>query len=99
MFPFIISDTPDQVYRLLSSLFLHAGVIHIAITVSLHHALLADFEKLIGSVRIAILYLGSGVAGNLASSLFLPFKPEVSLIERQKTKKLRLLLICNRLDH
>lgn len=78
MFPFIISDTPDQVYRLLSSLFLHAGVIHIAITLSLHHALLVDFEKLIGSVRMAILYLGSGVAGNLASSLFLPFKPEVS---------------------
>lgn len=77
MFPFMIADTPDQVYRLLSSLFLHAGVIHVAITLSLHHALLSDFEKLIGSVRMAILYLGSGVAGNLASSLFLPFKPEV----------------------
>lgn len=33
-----------------------------------------DLEKLIGWARMAILYIGSGVAGNLASAIFVPYK-------------------------
>lgn len=36
-----------------------------------------DIEKLTGCIRLAIIYLGSGVAGNLASSIFLPYHVEV----------------------
>ncbi|XP_055314964.1 inactive rhomboid protein 1 isoform X2 [Sitodiplosis mosellana] len=77
MFPFISPDAPDQFYRLFTSLCLHAGIIHLVITVAFQHIFLTDLERLLGPIRTAILYVGSGVAGNLLSSIFLPYKPEV----------------------
>lgn len=78
MFPFISPDAPDQFYRLFTSLCLHAGIIHLVITVAFQHIFLTDLERLLGPIRTAILYVGSGVAGNLFSAIFLPYKPEVS---------------------
>lgn len=78
MFPFISPDAPDQFYRLFTSLCLHAGIIHLVITVAFQHIFLTDLERLLGPIRTAILYVGSGVAGNLISAIFLPYKPEVS---------------------
>lgn len=40
--------------------------------------ILRDLEKLAGWVRISIIYIFSGITGNLASALFLPFRAEVS---------------------
>lgn len=40
---------------------------------------LRDLEKLAGWHRIAIIYLLSGVTGNLASAIFLPYRAEVRL--------------------
>ncbi|XP_063702628.1 inactive rhomboid protein 1 [Culicoides brevitarsis] len=77
MFPFIITDIPDQFYRLFTSLLLHAGILHVAITVAFQHIFLADLERLIGPLRTAIIYLGSGIAGNLTSALLVPYKTEV----------------------
>ncbi|ODN00733.1 Inactive rhomboid protein 1 [Orchesella cincta] len=77
MFPFIADEQPDQVYRLISSLFLHAGLGHIMITLTLHWFILRDLEKLAGPLRVAIIYLGSGIAGNLASVLLEPHRAEV----------------------
>lgn len=37
-----------------------------------------DLEKLTGPLRIAIIYMGSGVAGNLASVIFVPYRADVS---------------------
>jgi membrane associated rhomboid family serine protease len=37
-----------------------------------------DLERLIGWTRMAILYIGSGVGGNLASAIFVPYN--VSLL-------------------
>lgn len=79
MFPFISPDAPDQFYRLFTSLCLHAGIIHLVITVAFQHIFLTDLERLLGPIRTAILYVGSGVAGNLISAIFLPYKPEVSI--------------------
>lgn len=79
MFPFISPDIPDQFYRLFTSLCLHAGLIHLAITIAFQHIFMADLERLLGPIRTAILYIGSGVAGNLTSSIFLPYKPEVTI--------------------
>lgn len=36
-----------------------------------------DLEKLIGWSRLSIIYLVSGIAGNLASSIFVPYQAEV----------------------
>lgn len=80
MFPFIATDIPDQFYRLFTSLLLHAGILHVAITVAFQHIFLADLERLVGPLRTAIIYIGSGIAGNLTSSLLVPYKTEVSCL-------------------
>ncbi|KAJ3607598.1 hypothetical protein NHX12_024649 [Muraenolepis orangiensis] len=61
LLPFLNPDVPDQFYRLWLSLFLHAG----------------DLEKLTGWLRISIIYVVSGITGNLASAIFLPYRAEV----------------------
>ncbi len=38
---------------------------------------LRDLEKLAGWLRISIIYMLSGITGNLASSIFLPYRAEV----------------------
>lgn len=78
MFPFIADEQPDQVYRLISSLFLHAGLGHIMITLTLQWFILRDLEKLAGPLRVAIIYFGAGIAGNLASVLLEPHRAEVN---------------------
>ena len=35
-----------------------------------------DFERMCGPLRMAILYFGSGIIGNLASAIFVPFRAE-----------------------
>uniref|UniRef100_A0A1I8QES1 Peptidase S54 rhomboid domain-containing protein n=1 Tax=Stomoxys calcitrans TaxID=35570 RepID=A0A1I8QES1_STOCA len=77
MFPFVNVEVPDQFYRLFTSLCMHAGILHLMITVIFQHVFLADLERLIGPIRTAILYIGSGLAGNLTSAVLMPYKPEV----------------------
>lgn len=77
MIPFYSPEVPDQFYRLWTSLFLHAGILHLAITLVIQYFLMRDLEKLTGPLRIAIIYLGSGMAGNLASAIFVPYRAEV----------------------
>ncbi|KAK7574159.1 hypothetical protein V9T40_011350 [Parthenolecanium corni] len=77
MIPFYVPEAPDQFYRLWTSLFIHAGVLHLAITVIIQYFFMRDLEKLTGSLRIAFIYIGSGVAGNLASAIFVPYRAEV----------------------
>ena len=42
---------------------------------------LRDIEKLAGWLRVSIIYMLSGVTGNLASSIFLPYRAEVQYIK------------------
>jgi membrane associated rhomboid family serine protease len=77
MFPFFSNDVPDQFYRLFTSLYLHAGILHLAITIAFQHIFLSDLERLLGPLRTAIIYIASGIAGNLTSSIFVPYRPEV----------------------
>ncbi|GJQ72160.1 hypothetical protein Trydic_g3254 [Trypoxylus dichotomus] len=77
MIPFYFPDTPDQFYRLWTSLFLHVGILQLAMTVFIQYFLMKDLEKLTGSLRIGIIYMGSGVAGNLASAIFVPYRADV----------------------
>uniref|UniRef100_A0A8R1I055 Rhomboid domain-containing protein n=1 Tax=Caenorhabditis japonica TaxID=281687 RepID=A0A8R1I055_CAEJA len=76
MLPFF-GNSPNQFYRLFISLFIHAGLIHLIATIALQWWMMTDLEQFIGSKRMAILYLFSGIGGNLASAIFVPFNPEV----------------------
>ncbi|KAM6939692.1 inactive rhomboid protein 2-like [Xenentodon cancila] len=77
LLPFLNPDVPDQVYRLWLSLFLHAGLLHCMVSVVFQMTIVRDVEKLAGWHRISIIYILSGITGNLASALFLPYRAEV----------------------
>lgn len=77
LLPFLNPDVPDQFYRLWLSLFLHAGLLHCVVSVVFQMTILRDLEKLAGWARISIIYIFSGITGNLASALFLPYRAEV----------------------
>lgn len=77
MVPFYARDYPDQFYRLFTALFLHAGLIHLSFTVVLQYYIMRDLERLLGSKRMAIIYILSGVAGYLASATFVPYHTQV----------------------
>lgn len=84
MLPFLLTtgaadysgSSPDQAYRLWTSLFLHAGVLHLLITASLQMWVMRDLEKMCGPLRMSLIYFGSGVVGNLASAVFVPYRAE-----------------------
>ena len=110
MIPFFHPFVPSQFYRLYLSLFLHAGILHLCLTlffqvkwpsnltskikfyynqnstisdskfdlyIFIQMVVLRDLEKLAGWWRIALIYILSGVIGNLASAIFVPYKPDV----------------------
>ncbi|XP_072846583.2 inactive rhomboid protein 2 [Pogona vitticeps] len=77
LLPFLNPEVPDQFYRLWLSLFLHAGIIHCLVSVVFQMTVLRDLEKLAGWLRITIIFILSGITGNLASALFLPYRAEV----------------------
>ncbi|KAI2801861.1 Inactive rhomboid protein 2 [Blomia tropicalis] len=70
-------NEPNQRYRLILSLFLHAGVIQILISIIMQHFFMSVLEETYGTRKIILLYFISGVGGNLASSIFLPLTPEI----------------------
>lgn len=53
-------------------------IFQLLITLVIQYFLMRDLEKLTGPLRIAIIYMGSGVAGNLASAIFVPYRADVS---------------------
>ena len=77
MLPFARHDYPDQIYRAFTSLFINAGLIHMTIVVLVQLFLMRDLEKMLGWWRLAAIYLTSGVAGNLASAIFVPYRADV----------------------
>lgn len=54
---------PNQWYRFIIPIFIHAGLIHIGFNLLLQLTLGRDVEKLIGSVRFAIVYFAAGIFG------------------------------------
>lgn len=51
------------------------------VSVFFQMTVLRDIEKLAGWLRVSIIYMLSGVTGNLASSIFLPYRAEVQYIK------------------
>ncbi|USW53499.1 Putative peptidase S54, rhomboid, Rhomboid-like superfamily [Septoria linicola] len=67
-----LDDTPapDQWWRFIVPIFLHAGIIHIGFNMLLQLTLGRDVELLIGSIRFAILYFASGIFGFILGGNF-----------------------------
>ncbi|KAF3914783.1 hypothetical protein ABW20_dc0101210 [Dactylellina cionopaga] len=55
--------TPDQWWRFITPIFMHAGIIHIAFNLLIQLTLGSDMEREIGIVRFAIVYIASGIFG------------------------------------
>lgn len=52
-------------------------MLHCLVSVFFQMTVLRDIEKLAGWLRVSIIYMLSGITGNLASSIFLPYRAEV----------------------
>ncbi|KAI1822529.1 hypothetical protein F4861DRAFT_532199 [Xylaria intraflava] len=64
---------PDQWFRFITPIFLHAGFVHIGFNLLLQLTMGRDIEKAIGSIRFFLVYLSAGIfgfvlGGNFAAS-------------------------------
>ena len=57
-----------------------ASVLHLALTLIVQMTVGRHIEKLIGWFRIGMIYVLSGIAGNLVSAVFVPYQAEVSVV-------------------
>lgn len=72
---------------------LFCRLFHLVITIVIQYFLMRDLEKLTGAFRIGVIYMGSGVAGNLASAIFVPYRAEVRLYLVEDEPNLLLLYL------
>lgn len=63
---------PDQWYRLIVPIFLHAGFLHIGFNLLLQVLMGFTVERSIGWLKYAIIYMASGIAGFLLGANFSP---------------------------
>lgn len=66
------SNSPNQWFRFIIPMFLHAGFIHIGFNMLLQILLGKEIEILIGSIRFLIIYLSSGIFGFILGGNFAP---------------------------
>lgn len=69
-----------QIIRLFSSLFIQAGWIQFAMTAIFKYFIMHPMEVSLGTRNMAMLYIVSGVGGNLLSSLVYPLAPDSGCI-------------------
>ncbi len=60
----------NQYYRLLTSMFLHGGLLHIGLNMLFLWMLGPQLEYVLGHVRFAVLYVVAGLGGSIASFWF-----------------------------
>ncbi|KAL9954611.1 hypothetical protein ACROYT_G042175 [Oculina patagonica] len=65
-----------QWYRLITPIFLHLGVFHLLTNLLFQIPVGILIEREIGTVRMALIYLISGIGGNLICGLFTPLTPQ-----------------------
>lgn len=63
----------NEWWRLVSSMFVHVGLLHIAFNMWVLHHVGGVVERLFGNVGFALLYLLSGIGGSIASFYMHPF--------------------------
>lgn len=57
------SPAPNQWFRFIIPIFMHGGFIHIASNLLLQLMIARDMEKVIGSIRFALVYFSAGIFG------------------------------------
>ncbi|HEX6226556.1 MAG TPA: rhomboid family intramembrane serine protease [Chryseolinea sp.] len=70
--PFTLGNQP---WRIITSMFLHYGIIHLAVNMYALYTLGSMLEPAMGTTRFLLLYFFCGIAAGLASLLFLIFIP------------------------
>ncbi|SPO38624.1 uncharacterized protein PSFLO_04103 [Pseudozyma flocculosa] len=64
------ANSPNQGYRFISAMFIHAGFVHIIFNLLVLLTLCAQIERLVGSVPYTLIYFAGGVGGNLLGGNF-----------------------------
>ena len=59
-----------QIYRLLSSMFIHGGIVHLMCNMYALYVVGPQLESYLGRIKYLLIYLISGIAGNLLSMTF-----------------------------
>ena len=61
------------------TIFFHSvfRIIHLCCTLIFHFTIMRDMEKMAGWLRMAIIYIFSGIGGYLYSGILLPYQAEV----------------------
>lgn len=67
----IKSDNIAEFYRLLTSIFLHGDIFHLAFNMYALYILGPQLESFFGKTKFTVIYLLSGIIGNLFTMLFL----------------------------
>jgi membrane associated rhomboid family serine protease len=70
-------EEPNQGWRLIASLFLHSGAVHLLLNLIVQMSIGSGVERKVGWFRTALMYFISGIGGNLTSSVFAPKLPQV----------------------
>ncbi|ESZ94848.1 hypothetical protein SBOR_4724 [Sclerotinia borealis F-4128] len=65
-----VGATPDQWYRFVLPMFLHAGIIHIGFNMLLQMTMGKEMELLIGPIRYFLVYISSGIFGFILGGNF-----------------------------
>ncbi|MCJ1429451.1 hypothetical protein MMC29_007365 [Sticta canariensis] len=66
------SEHPNQWFRFIIPMFLHAGIVHITFNMLIQLTLGREMEKEIGPFRFALVYLSSGIFGFVLGGNFAP---------------------------
>ena len=64
-------NNPMELYRLVTSMFLHDGIFHISFNIYALYILGPQLESFYGKVKYLIIYIFSGIIGGLVSMIFL----------------------------
>ncbi|KAI7907803.1 uncharacterized protein BX663DRAFT_11389 [Cokeromyces recurvatus] len=72
MSTFHLSQIPDQKYRLFTPLFIHTGLVHLFINLTILCWFGIKVEKVMNSLRFMILYIGAGIFGHALGANFAP---------------------------
>ena len=63
-------SSPYQLYRLITSVFLHANIIHLLCNMYSLYIIGSQLESFFGKIKYSIIYIGSAIVGNLLSIAF-----------------------------
>lgn len=73
----ITDNKADQWYRFIIPIFMHSGILHYGVNIYLQLGLGSQIERTTGTLRMALIYMISGIGGYLTSAVFSPNIPSV----------------------